>query len=59
MDISPKAWNTQNTIHRLHEAQEEERPSVGALVFLRRGNKILKGANTDKKCGAESEGKAI
>ena len=26
VDISPKAWNTQNTVHRPHEAQEEGRP---------------------------------
>jgi hypothetical protein len=32
---------------------------VGALVLLRRGNKILTGANMETKCGAETEGKAI
>jgi hypothetical protein len=33
--------------------------SVGVSVLLRRGNKILMGANTETKCGAETEGKAI
>ena len=53
MDISPKAQNTQDTIHRPHEAQEEERPkypyfvgyvlcSIHTLVFFRKGNKISK-----------------
>jgi hypothetical protein len=29
---------------------------VGASVLLRRGNKILMGANMETKCGAETEG---
>ena len=33
--------------------------SVCALVFLRRENKILMGANMETKCIAETEGKAI
>jgi hypothetical protein len=33
--------------------------SVSTLVLLRKGDKILKGANIKKKCGAETEGKAI
>jgi hypothetical protein len=33
--------------------------SVGPSVLLRRGNKILMGANMETKCGAETEGKAI
>ena len=36
-----------------------EDQSVDTSVFLRRGNKILKGGNTEIKCGAETEGKAI
>jgi hypothetical protein len=32
---------------------------VDASVLLRRGNKILTGANMETKCGAETEGKAI
>ena len=30
-DISPKSPNNQDTIHRLHEAQEEERPKCGCF----------------------------
>jgi hypothetical protein len=56
VDICPKAWNIQNTVHRPHEAQEE-RPKSFLEVLLRRGNKILMGANT--KCGAETEGKVF
>jgi hypothetical protein len=37
--------------------KKKEDQSVGALVLLRRGNKILMGANMDTKCGAETEGK--
>ena len=33
--------------------------SVDALVLLSRRNKILIGVNMEKKCGAETEGKAI
>jgi hypothetical protein len=33
--------------------------SVGVSVLLRKGNKILMEANVEKKCGAETEGKAI
>ena len=36
-----------------------EEQGLGALVLLRRGNKILMGGNTETKCGAEIEGKAI
>jgi hypothetical protein len=39
--------------------KKKEDQSVGALVLLRRGNKILTGGNTETKCGAETEGKAI
>ena len=35
----PKALNTQDTVHRPHEAQEEGDQCVGALVLLRRGTK--------------------
>jgi hypothetical protein len=37
--------------------KKKEDQSVGASILLRRGNKILPGANT--KCGAETEGKVI
>jgi hypothetical protein len=32
---------------------------VDASFLLRRGNKILKGGNTEINCGAETEGKTI
>jgi hypothetical protein len=38
---------------------KKEDRSVDASVLLRRGNKILIGGNMEKKCGTESEGKAI
>jgi hypothetical protein len=41
-DISPEARNTQDTIHRPHETQEEGRP-VDTSILLRRGNKIPNG----------------
>jgi hypothetical protein len=59
VDISVIAQNTQDTIHRLYEAQEKERQNVDASILLRSENKILKGGNTETKCGAETEGKAI
>jgi hypothetical protein len=39
--------------------KKKKEPCVDSLVFLRSGNKILMGGNTEKKCGAETEGKAI
>jgi hypothetical protein len=39
--------------------KKKEDQSVSALVLLRRGNKILMGANTKTKFGAETKGKAI
>jgi hypothetical protein len=39
--------------------KKKEDQSVGALVLLRKGNKILTGANMDRKCRAETEVKAI
>jgi hypothetical protein len=38
--------------------KKKEDQSVGASVLLRKGNKILTGANTETKCRAETEGKA-
>jgi hypothetical protein len=38
---------------------KKEDQSVGALVLLIKGNKILTGVNIETKCGAETEGKAI
>ena len=39
--------------------KKKEDQSVGALVLLRKGNKILMGANMETKCRAETEGKDI
>jgi hypothetical protein len=39
--------------------KKKEDQSVGASVLLRRGNKILTGANMETKYGVETEGKAI
>jgi hypothetical protein len=39
--------------------KKKEDQSVNASVLLRRGNKIPTGGNTETKCGAETEGKAI
>jgi hypothetical protein len=39
--------------------KKKEDQSVGVLVLLRRGSKILTGANMETTCGAETEGKAI
>jgi hypothetical protein len=58
VDISPEVQNTQDKIHRPHEAQEEGR-TVDTLGLLRRENKILTEGNTEIKCGAETEGMTI
>jgi hypothetical protein len=42
-----------------HMKLKKEDQSVGASVFLKRGNKILMGANAEIKYRAETEGKAI
>jgi len=47
--MSPKSQNSPDTIHRLYETHKKGRPNVDALVFLRRGKKILMGENTDKE----------
>jgi hypothetical protein len=39
--------------------KKKEDQSVDALVLLRKGNKILMGANMKTKYGVETEGKAI
>ena len=39
--------------------KKKEDQCVGALVLLRRENKIPTGANRKKKCGSETEGKTI
>jgi hypothetical protein len=40
MDISPEAQNTQDTIHKTHESQEERRPKCGYFCHFRRRNTI-------------------
>ena len=57
--IIPEAWNIQETILKPYEAQEEGRPTNRYFIFLRRGNKIPIGGDTETKCGAETKGKAI
>jgi hypothetical protein len=52
VDFRPKAQNTQDTIYRPHESQEEGTPSVNVSVLLKRGNKLLMGGNLEAKCGA-------
>ena len=59
MGINSKARNAQGTIHRPHEAQEEVRPKCGYFSLLRSGVKIRMGEDTETKCGAETEEKAI
>jgi hypothetical protein len=39
--------------------KKNENQSVGALVLLRRENKIFMGANMETKYGAKTEGKDI
>ena len=39
--------------------KKKEDQSVGASILLRKGNKILIRGDTETKCGAEAEGKAI
>jgi hypothetical protein len=41
------------------ELKKKEGQSLDTPIFLRRGNKILKGGNTETKCGTETEGKTI
>jgi hypothetical protein len=59
VDISPEAWNTQDTIHRSNEVQQmkfnkKEDQSVVTLVLLRRGNKIPMRGAPEPKCGVET-----
>jgi hypothetical protein len=39
--------------------KKKDDQSVNVLVLLIRDNKLLTGANIEKNCGAETEGKAI
>jgi hypothetical protein len=42
------------TITNHMKLKKKEDQSVGASVLLTRGNKILKGGNTETKCGAKA-----
>ena len=59
MDINPtlRIPKIQFTDHMKLKKKEDK--SVGASVLLRKGNKILTGANIETKCRAETEGKTI
>ena len=59
MDISPEIWNTQDTIHRPHGNQEEGRSKSECFGSSEKGNKILKGVNTEIKSRVEPEGEVI
>jgi hypothetical protein len=39
--------------------KNKEDQSVGASVLYRKWNKLITGANTERKCEAKTEGKAI
>jgi hypothetical protein len=49
VDISLEVLNTQDTIYKTHETQEEERPKCGHSILLRRGNKIPMEGVTETK----------
>jgi hypothetical protein len=59
VDISPnlRIAKVQFIDHRKLKKKEDQ--SVDVLVLLRRRNKILTRGNTETKCGAQTEGKAI
>jgi hypothetical protein len=40
VDISPEAWNTQDTIQKDMNLKKKEDQSVDNSILLRRGNKI-------------------
>jgi hypothetical protein len=40
VDINPETWNTQDTIDKTRETQEEKEQSVDTSLLLRMGNKI-------------------
>ena len=44
MDKRQRTWNTHNTTHGPHEAQEERRPKVDDSVLLKKWNNIIKGS---------------
>jgi hypothetical protein len=58
VDINPEAQNTQDTIYRPNEAQEEGK-SVDISILIRGGIKIPMGEDTETKYGTENEEKAV
>jgi hypothetical protein len=58
VDISPKAQNTQDTIHRPYEAQEEGRPKCGWIFqsYLERGRKYSLEVEGGRDLGGREEG---
>jgi hypothetical protein len=55
--ISPEARNTQDTVCKTHETQEDQ--SVDTLILLRREKKISMKRVAETKCEAETEGMTI
>jgi hypothetical protein len=54
VNISPEAWNTQDTSHKTHETQEGE-PKCGYFnPSYKREQYTMEGV-TETKCGAETE----
>ena len=58
MDISPKVQNTQDSIHRPYQAQEEVRPKIGYFGPYEKGEENIHGRryrdkvwNRDRKKG--------
>jgi hypothetical protein len=58
VDISTEAQNSQDTICKTHETQEEGRPK-DTSILLRRENKIPMEGVTETKYEAETEGRTI
>jgi hypothetical protein len=64
VDISPKSQNTYDTentqdTQEFTDHKKKEDQSVDASVLLRRGNRILMGANIERSSGAESKEKVM
>jgi hypothetical protein len=59
VDINPKALNSQDTIRKTHETQEEERPMCECFSPSENGKENTPGRRTETKYGVETEGKAI
>ena len=54
MDINPKVWNIQDTIHRLHEAQAG-RPKCGCLGSCKKGEQTTHRSKYGDNHGAETK----